>query len=405
MFFKPVIFGGYVNGYSLARTFKETYGINSIICDHSINIAYFSKFTDYRLIHDPKNNEIQFIEDVRKIGLFVRESGEIPILLVTNDIWLIPLSKLRNDLEEIFMFTFSDCRTIDELANKNKLYALCDKIGVDYPKTFVYCNQNKNLDRLVPPIIIKPSNVPDFISFFPNIKPNGLFANIESAIDYLENLYSKGFNGRMIIQEYIPGGVENLYTCTSYSTKKGIVKGISIGCKLSQYPEEAGTITSGLIKYKSEVERITKKILEHKKFFGIANTEFKYDERDDSYKLIEVNARPGMWNYSSLLSGVNLIEKMVDDLIFDKNITSSKGEKQLIWTRVSNKEILKHVKSNENFKMVKSLIIKGEVYDPLSNPQENLRFKIRVRILNLKLYSLNHIISGLRTGFSIDKSY
>lgn len=384
MEFVPIIFGGYVNGYSLARTFYETYELNSMICDCERSISEFSSFCDYLSVPNPQKSEMEFIEDVKNIGRLIREDNKIPILIVTNDIWLIPLSKYKEKLENTFMYTFSDVETINELANKNKLYELCDKIGVDYPKTYKYNKYNKHFENLTPPLLIKPSNVPEFIGYFPNKKRNGVFSTFEDAKDYLEEIYSRGYKDEMIIQEYIPGGVENLYTCTTYSTQKGIVKGVSVGCKLSQYPEDAGTITSGLIKYDERVEFLTKKILEYMDFFGIANTEFKYDARDNTYKLIEVNARPGMWNYSSLLSGVNLIENMIDDIVFNKEVAISRGTKSLIWTRISKGEILRFTEGTENAEVVEELLRKKEIYDPLFNRQEGINFRAQVVLLNLK---------------------
>lgn len=86
MIFKPVIFGGYVNGYSLARTLQETYKIKSIICDYTNSISYYSKFCEYRVVTDPQKNEELFVEEVQNIGKLIREDKKIPILIVTNDI-------------------------------------------------------------------------------------------------------------------------------------------------------------------------------------------------------------------------------------------------------------------------------------------------------------------------------
>ncbi len=386
MKFKPVIFGGYVNGYSLARTFKETYGIDSLICDHLINISSYSIFCEYQLVTNPQLNEQKFVEDVKCVGTSIRNNNQIPLLIVTNDIWLIPLSKYKKELEEIFLYSFSDAKIINELANKKILYEICEKINISYPKTYKYNGSNKNFYNLLPPVLIKPSNVPKFISFFPDKKRNGVFETLEEAQNYLNELYSRGYQDDMIIQEYIPGGVENLYTCTTYSTRMGIVKGVSVGCKLSQYPPEAGTITSGLVKYNQEVEDLTKKILEQNQFFGIANTEFKYDARDKTFKMIEVNARPGMWNYSSILSGVNLVEKMVDDIIFNKEVTFSRGTKNIVWTRISKKELINCTFHTDNAGIIKDLINRREVYDPLVGCKERLNFRTRVRIMDFKFW-------------------
>ena len=399
MIFRPVIFGGYVNGYSLARTFNETYNVESIICDYTKNIACYSKFCNYKIITNPQKNEEQFIKDVEKIGRLIRINDEIPILLVTNDIWLMPLSKYKNILQEIFVYTFSDSEIIDELANKNTLYELCGKIGVDYPKTHRYCIENKDFYQLKPPLLIKPSNVPEFINYFPNNKRNEIVSTIEEASSYLERIYSVGYQGEMIIQEYIPGGVENLYTCTTYSTQYGKVKGVSVGYKLSQYPENAGTITSGLIKYNEEVESLTKKILEHKKFFGIANTEFKFDSRDNTFKMIEVNARPGMWNYSTILSGVNLIEMLVEDILLLKEVPFSKGINSIIWSRISKKEVMNCSNNLVNKDEIKSLLDKGKIYDPLINKSEGYKFRIEVLKLDIKIYLAKMYNKWIKKGF------
>lgn len=381
MKFRPVIFGGYVNGYSLARTFYELYEIDSVVCDVKKNITKNSYFCKYIIVPDPQKNEDDFIRFVKELGEKLVDKDEIPVLLVTNDIWLIPLGKHKEILKSVYKYTFSDWEVIKLLANKSSLYKLSDTIGVSYPKTHRYNIENSDFKHLLPPLLIKPSNVPMFINSFPRFNRNHIFSSYQSAEQFLHNVYSTGYEDDMIIQEFIPGGVENLYTCTSYSDRKGNIKGVSVGCKLSQYPEEAGTITSGLVNYKSEVVELTRKILDSQNFFGIANTEFKFDKRYNSFKLIEVNARPGMWNYSTVLSGVNLIEMLIDDIIFNKELCFKEGKTQIIWSRINEKEILRNVRNTENEDLVINLIKNKKVYDPLKNDKEKISYKIDLFIL------------------------
>jgi len=336
-------------------------------------------------VSNPQINEQLFIEQVEKIGLNIREKGLTPILIVTNDIWLIPLAKNKKRLEEIYLYTFSDWSTIEKFSEKKTLYQLCDVIGIPYPKTYAYNNKNnKDISCLTPPLLVKPSNVPEFLKYFSGEKRNRVFLKNSETLEYLESLYLRGYTDEMIIQEYIPGGVENLYTATTYSTKKGKMKEVSVGCKLSQFPAEAGTITAGIIDFKEDVVNLTKKLLESERFFGIANTEFKYDERNGQFKLIEVNARPGMWNYSTLLSGINLFDALLDDLIYNKDIPYREGRNVLVWSRISKYELLNSVK-NTKFKVVVDQLVKnGKVYDPLINNDEKVLFKLIVLFHNLK---------------------
>ena len=53
-------------------------------------------------------------------------------------------------------------------------------------------------------------------------------------------------------------------------------------------------------------KKIGVNLIETLGFYGIANTEFKLDIRTGEFKLIEINARSGMWNSSVLNSGINM---------------------------------------------------------------------------------------------------
>jgi D-aspartate ligase len=380
MNFVPVIFGGYVNGYSLARTFYETYNIESIICDISKNIAYYSKFCKFFIIKNPNNDIDAFINDVIKIGRSVRDLSKFPILLVTNDIWLIPLAKYKKKLENIFLYSFSGWDVIDKFVNKNKLYKLSFSLGISYPKT-VCVNRSRRLDfdiqQLQFPLLVKPSDVNEYSYCFPGYKRNFVFETIDAILNHLRFVYENNYSGDLILQEYIPGGVENLFTCTTYSDRTGKVLAASTGCKLSQFPVEAGTITSGLVKHNKYIIEFTRILLESNSFFGIANTEFKYDTRNNTYKLIEINARPGMWNYSVFLSGINLIKYLIDDIVYKKPLSYSETRENLIWSLIAKREIKKNYENYENKLLVSKLLEDGKVFYPLRNKNDGFIFKLR----------------------------
>ena len=67
-------------------------------------------------------------------------------------------------------------------------------------------------------------------------------------------------------------------------------------------------------------------------FHGIANTEFKFDKNSGEFKLIEINARPGMWNLSALNTGVNLPLLAYGDACgySDYKFTGT-SNKELVW--------------------------------------------------------------------------
>lgn len=378
MEFIPVIFGGHVNGYSIARTFFETYGIKSIICDYIKHVSRHSSFVDYRFVPNPKHVN-EFVEYVFELGAKLRENGKQPLIIVTNDIWLIPLSRNRDILDKRFIYSFSRWDVIERLTIKNNLYSLADSLGVLYPKTRLVGNVSDivRLNELRFPILIKPVEVVEFIEKFSKRKRNRVFNSNDTLTAYLEDIFKVGFNSELVAQEYIPSGIENLYTATTYSDQSGMVRGVSVGHKLTQYPPEAGTITSGLISYVKEVEDLSKKLLESVKFFGIANTEFKYDERDGKYYLMEVNPRPGMWNYSSYVSGLNLFEMLVVDLSgrLNKNAEIVRGKSPWLWTVASMFSVKKMLSE-----AMRAKIKDVKIINPMNCEIESIKYRITLAI-------------------------
>ncbi|GAA0780856.1 ATP-grasp domain-containing protein [Hathewaya limosa] len=387
MKFIPVIFGGYVNAYSIARTFYNEYKMKSVVCDSVQNICYYSNLCDQKMVSDPKVDEKSFIEQMIKLGQDFKEQKVKPIIITTKDEWLISLDRHRDQLEEYFIYSFPHWDVIEKLTIKKYLYAYCDEIGIMYPKTFICDRDNfkQSEIELKMPILIKPSEVVEFISLFPSEKRNIVFEDMGQLKQYLQEKFNKGYKGNFVLQEYIPGGIENLYTITTYSDKNSFnLKGVSIGHKLTQYPKEAGTITSGMICYEERLIEPTNKLLNLCSYYGITNVEYKYDHRDDSYKLIEVNPRPGMWNYSSYLSGVNLFKMMVDDLIYNRQLDYTEGKKDLLWTVIPVKEVLKDLDNKDKKKYVKKLIEQNQVIDPRKNSEDCFAFKFNICKNNLR---------------------
>ncbi|WP_371372116.1 ATP-grasp domain-containing protein [Sporomusa aerivorans] len=386
MNFVPVIAGGYVNAYSIARTFHETYGINSLICNYQSDFTSYSSFCECINVPDPRYCEQPLLAAMREIGLKLAHQGKKAILFVTGDEWLTIFSKHKHVLEDIFEFTFPDWNVVEQLTIKDKLYKLCDKLLIKYPKTCVcFTNNISDCKALKPPILIKPSSVTDFISAFSRGPRNQVFSSHEEVAQYIQKKFIEGYSSPFIVQEYIPGGIENLYTITTFSDSNKVLKGVSIGHKLTQYPKDAGTITSGLVKYEPAIIQPAKQILEAVGYYGISNIEFKYDTREGTYNLIEVNPRPGMWNYSSYKSGINLFEMLIKDIVLKEFIPYSEGRKPFLWTVLSKDKVLNEIKGTGNETIVRQLIRQGDYIDPRKNKAESMIYDLNVRILDVEL--------------------
>jgi predicted ATP-grasp superfamily ATP-dependent carboligase len=325
----PVILGGFVNGLGLIRSFWYA-GIPTICLDKKKDIALYSKYTVGLICPDPELEEKEFIGYLINIGKKLKQKG---MLFATNDIWLIPISKNRYLLSKYYLFPMSDWDVIEKCFNKTQLYKIAEENGIPVPKTFfldTILDIEKIRDKIIFPCVLKPS-IP--IGFLEKLGSSGrtIVISNPAELKFWEKriIQAKMINVPLIIQEQITGPVENLYTLTAYSNINADVIAYSTGHKIRQSPPDAGTILSGRVKKEPEVYELGSRLIKILGFYGISNTEFKKDVKDNKFKLIEINPRPGMWNYSVLKSGVNLPYIAYKEMLgkkFEGKIESGEGK-------------------------------------------------------------------------------
>jgi predicted ATP-grasp superfamily ATP-dependent carboligase len=325
----PIILGGGINGLGIARSFGEE-GIESIVLEQSKDLAFYSRYTLGKVCPDPILNESLFIEYMVHFGSALKQKG---FLIATSDKFLITISKNQEILQKYFYFPTSLWRVVENLINKEKLYTLAQKIGIDTPKTERVANLDgfeDVINRFSFPIIIKPSIT---IGFTKTFGRKVLILDTRGQFEaFVMKLSKTSFAHKpLIIQEYIPGSVENLYTITSYADRNHDIIAYSIGHKIRQDPPFAGTITSGRIRFIPEILRLSQKLIKESKFWGISNIEYKKDERDGGYKLMEINPRSGVWNYSAKASGINIPLISYEDYFGFEFRRNTRNEKRITW--------------------------------------------------------------------------
>ena len=84
------------------------------------------------------------------------------------------------------------------------------------------------------------------------------------------------------------------------------------------YPSDFGNSTAmesvSLLEVQGAVESL-KSLLTHAAYYGMFSAEFKYDDRDGLWKIIEVNVRPWWYVEFAARCGVNVMAALVHDLI------------------------------------------------------------------------------------------
>jgi predicted ATP-grasp superfamily ATP-dependent carboligase len=132
-----------------------------------------------------------------------------------------------------------------------------------------------------------------------------LYAGDEAALArMIERMAS--FSSSYVVQEYIPGGEEQVYSFHAYLDASRRALGHYVGRKIRTYPRQAGVSTYLELCDEPALTRLGLDILERLGMVGVVKLDFKRDPRTGRFYLLEVNPRFSLWNHLGAASGVNL---------------------------------------------------------------------------------------------------
>jgi len=121
-------------------------------------------------------------------------------------------------------------------------------------------------------------------------------------------------NPDVLVQEWIPGSTRDIAIMGGYFGENSEALGYFCARKLVQEPDDFGT---GCVVQHVPLQEIVQPSLRLCKslgYRGMAEIEYKRDEKTGEYKLIEINTRHWDWHQLSHMSGVNLTRVAYSDL-------------------------------------------------------------------------------------------
>ena len=154
--FIPVLLGGDINTYSVARAFYQQYQVKSYVFGkYQTGPSFNSQITIYE--GNPKiDTDDYFLE---RISRFAGEHKDKKILLIgCGDSYVALASRHKNELPDNVIAPYIDFDLMDSLQQKERFYQLCEKHSVDYPKTIVY-KKEMGLDFACDSLIGDPETV------------------------------------------------------------------------------------------------------------------------------------------------------------------------------------------------------------------------------------------------------
>lgn len=365
-----LILGSDANAYYMARCYHEVYHKKAYILENK-PFPYTTYSNIVNIIHNENIwNEEAFLEAIYKFK--EEHNNYLTLLISSNESYAAFISKNSIKLKrDGFIFNYPSIDIMETLIMKEKFYKTYHDSVIKLPKTYyVDCSSSITLPKKITyPIILKPSNVIMYnhLSFEGKKKIYQIKSKAELT-KAITKIVESGYTDYLIIQDYIPGDDTYLFDAVAYVNSNHQVELLTlaqIGLQehTSSMVGNAAVLINGYNQYTTsdEIVRQMKTFLEDINYQGFCEFDLKYDYRDNTFKVLEINARQGRCSYYLSMLGYNLVKILIDDLIYhqrndfkfleDKVLLSfvPKGiVKKYITNQVYQKEVLRLWKKDIN---------------------------------------------------------
>ena len=379
--FVPLLLGADINVYSMARAFHEAYGVKTVAYGmYPSGPCYGSAIIDYRV--SERNDEPEIVlENVRHVA------AEFPdktiLLLGCGDNYLTSIAANLPNYPANVVAPYVSLEQMEGLIHKERFYALCDQYGIDHPRTFVY-QKSMGHDFTLPfpgPFAVKPAESATYWDHpFDTQKKAYILQTREEVDAVIDDIYGHGYEDSLIIQDFIPGGDENMRVLTCYSDGAGKVRLMCLGHVLLEEHTRHGIGNHAVIitEPNAELCETFRRFLEDIHFVGFSNFDIKFDPRDGSYKAFEINCRQGRSNYYVTGAGYNLAKYLVEDVIEHKPCALTVTQNRHLWWVIPPKVAYDYVNPRYHQEM-RALERANAAVNPLFyRPDNGLMHKLRI---------------------------
>jgi len=313
----------------VVRSLRER-NVPVFLVEHEHGIARYSRHVRHRtskLDLFSSDNGAEFLVDLAK-----RKQLEGWVLFVNSDDAVKFLSKNVDVLSTTFRVPVPRWEITHKFFDKSNAYRIAEANGVPIPRMYSALKLEELLAQdLVFPLVLKPTFKENY--YEKTHKKAILIENREQLIAEFNAMIAIIPASQIVVQEMIVGGPQNLYSFATVFDGERSVAGMSAR-RSRQHPMDFGHATTFAESvHVPEIEELASRFLRAIGYRGIAEVEFMYDERSQTYKFIEMNGRVWGWHTLAKSAGVNLPYALFE-LLTDRAIQPATPEIGVKWVRM-----------------------------------------------------------------------
>jgi len=321
MISKIIIIGGHIQALGIARQ-AHRLGVEVILyLTERFSVARWSNTVDH-IIYGSLDTLEDNIHNYRDKGT---------LLLPTGDDALEFLNKRREKLEKDFVLGIPSSEIVNLFSDKRNTAQFAASNNIPHPQCFCPDSLDSLINHasnLTYPVVLKPSVM---YTFHKQFGKKAFLCETPSELIKRASIINESYPiAQLIIQEFLCGGPQNLYSHGVYAID-GIPKAWITANRIRQNPMDFGNSTTFAIACNiPEIEEISRHILATTKYTGLAEIEFMYNKTRKRYEMLEINTRAWKWHTLSEKAGFGFVEIMLENMN-RQNTIFTPSNKQTAW--------------------------------------------------------------------------
>jgi predicted ATP-grasp superfamily ATP-dependent carboligase len=282
-----LIFGSHITALGVLRALARR-GIDCYVVDDTTKIIVRSRW--YR----PTEHKLPESSDSNALDSFLR-SLRLPrgVLIPCSDQWALAVAGLPDETRRRFPASISPRATVEQFVDKSRFSALVDRLDLPRPRSLLIrepADLARATDDELASAFLKPT---DSHRHNRRFGTKGFFVSSRAeALQLVEEASADGIT--FILQEWIPGDESRTILIDGFVDRGGSIAAIGARRRLRMYPARLANTCSDVTIPLEDVQSCIaplQALLAAVEYRGIFNVEFKYDDRDGRFKIIELNPR------------------------------------------------------------------------------------------------------------------
>jgi D-aspartate ligase len=236
-------------------------------------------------------NDGAALERLRSIAA---QAGGRPLLIAADDVAALFVDRRLAELRELFLLPEQPSGLPAELSNKRRLHERCIELGIPTPDGRVprsFAEAREAAALLGFPLVVKAADPREL-----GVAGGPASVTIVRNAGQLDELLARADRGalpELLFQEYIPGDATSVWMFNGYFGGDGTCAIGIVGQKIRQAPPRTGATSLGIVVENEAVRELCTTLLERIGYRGIIDMGVRFDGRDGTYKVLDVNPRIG----------------------------------------------------------------------------------------------------------------